>query len=90
MLEFRSRVVANTLAALGGVVVVALHLYAGILDSGRPVLRPVGEETIFLLFGWILSLILCVPALILTRGRSRVAIGVLAVTLTSAGLLFSV
>jgi hypothetical protein len=90
MPESRTGVVANTLAVLGGVLVVALHLYAGISDSGRPVLRPVGEATIFVLFGWILSIILCAPALILTRGRSRTAIGALAVTLTSAALLFSV
>jgi hypothetical protein len=81
--------VANTLAALGGTLVVALHLYAGIVGGGRSVLRPVGEVTIFVLFGWILSLGLCAPALILTRGRSPAAIGALAVTLMSAALVFS-
>ncbi len=90
MTESRTRVVANTLAALGGVLVVGLHLYAGVRAGGRSVLRPVGEATIYVLFGWILSFGLCVPALILTRGRSRAAIGALAVTLLSAALVFSV
>jgi hypothetical protein len=84
------RAVANTLAALGGMLVVALHLYAGILSGGRSVLRPVGERTIFVLCGWILSLILSAPALILTRGRSRAALGALVITLMSVALVFSV
>jgi hypothetical protein len=89
MTESRTRV-ANTLAALGGLLVVGLHLYAGTRAGGRSVLRPVGELTIYVLFGWILSFALCVPALILTRGRSPAAIGALAITLMSAALVFSV
>jgi hypothetical protein len=90
MPESRTRVVANALAALGGVLVVALHLYVGISAGGSSVLRPVGEATIFVLFGWILSLCLSASALILTRGRSRAAYGAIAVTLLSAALVFSV
>ena len=89
MRESRTRVVANTLAALGGVLVATVHLYAGIVSGSRSILRPVGETTIFVLFAWFVSLILCATALILTRGRSRAAVGALAVTLMSVVLVFA-
>ena len=34
---------------------------------------PIGEPTIYLFFGWTLSVASCIPILILTRGRSRAA-----------------
>jgi len=86
----RNRVVVNALPALGGILVVALHLYVGISAGGRSLLRPVGEMTIFVLLSWIVNLGLCAPALVLAHGRSRTAIGALAITLVSAALVFSV
>ena len=78
------------MAALSALLVVALHLYAGVLSKGHPVLRPVGEPTIYLFFGWTVSVASCIPILILTRGRSRAAMVALAITLTSAALVFAV
>jgi hypothetical protein len=85
----RRRVIVNALAALSGLLVVALHLYAGVLSKGHPVWRPIGEPILFIFFGWIVSVASCVPALIVTRGRSRAAIVALAITAASAALLFA-
>ena len=83
----RARFIANVLAALSGVVVIVLHIYAGVLSMGHPVLRPIGEPTMLLFVGWIVSVALCTPVLVLTRGRSRAAIVALAITVLSALLV---
>jgi hypothetical protein len=88
MKQPRGRALANALATVGGVIVVALHIYAGVLEKGHPLLRPIGEPNIYVFFGWIFGIGLSVPALVLTRGRSFVALVVVAVTLTSVALLF--
>jgi len=61
---------ANALAAIGGVLVVIGHAYSGILDAGHLRLRLVGEASIFAIYSLILCLCLCLPALVVTRGRS--------------------
>jgi hypothetical protein len=38
--------------------------------------------------GWMICVALCIPALVLTRGRSRAALGALAVIVISAVLVF--
>lgn len=90
MTASRIRDTANALAALSGLLVVVLHVYAGVRSRGHLVWRPVGEPTIFVLVGWMVSIALCVPVLIMTRGRSPAAIGALAVTLASAVLVLVV
>jgi O-antigen ligase len=89
MRQLSGRALANALAAVGGVLVVGLHADAGVLENGHPLLRPIGEPNIYVFFGWFLGLGLSVPALVMTRGRSRIALLVVAVTLTSAALLFT-
>jgi len=44
--------------------------------------------TMAVFVAWMICVVLCLPALILTRGRSRAALGALAVTVLSAVLVF--
>ena len=85
----RIRGIANAIAGLSGLLVVVLHLMAGRNSGTRPIWRPAGEPTMAIFVGWMICVVLCIPALILTRGRSRAAIGALAVTVTSAVLVFA-
>jgi hypothetical protein len=80
---------SNALAGLSGLLVVVLHVYVGILSEGHPVLRPIGEPTIYAYFGWVLTVALCVPILVLTRGRSLASVIALAITVTSAVLVLA-
>ena len=81
--------VASAIAVLGGALVVALHLAAGRNGGTRPIWRPAGEPTMAVFVGWMICIVLCIPALILTRGRSRAALGALAVIVISAVLVFA-
>jgi O-antigen ligase len=84
----RIRGIANAIAGLSGLLVVALHLLAGADSSTRPIWRPAGEPTMAVFVGWMICVVLCIPALILTRGRSRAALGALAAVVISAALVF--
>lgn len=88
MATSRIRGIANGIAGLSGLLVVALHLAAGRNGGTRPVWRPAGESTMAVFVAWMICVALCIPALILTRGRSRAALGALAVTIISAVLVF--
>jgi len=88
MTASRIRPIANAIAGLSGLLVVALHLLAG-ADSTRPIWRPAGEPTMAIFVGWMICVALCIPALILTRGRSRAALGALAMVVISAVLVFA-
>ena len=81
--------IASGIAGLGGLLVVALHLAAGRNSGTRPIWRPAGEPTMAVFVGWMICVALCIPALIVTRGRSRAALGALAVTVISAVLVFA-
>lgn len=84
----RIRGIANAIAGLSGLLVVALHLLAGADSKPRPIWRPAGEPTMAVFVGWMICVVLCIPALILTRGRSRAALGALAAVVISAALVF--
>jgi len=88
MTASRVRGIANAIAGLSGLFVVALHLLAGADSSTRPVWRPAGEPTMAVFVGWMICIALCIPALVLTRGRSRAALGALAIVVISAALVF--
>jgi len=84
----RIRGVASVIAGLSGLLVVVLHLAAGADSKPRPIWRPAGEPTMAIFVGWMICVALCIPALVLTRGRSRAALGALAVIVISAALVF--
>ena len=84
----RIRGVASVIAGLSGLLVVVLHLAAGADSKPRPIWRPAGEPTMAIFIGWMICVALCIPALVLTRGRSRAALGALAVIVISAVLVF--
>ena len=88
MTTSRIRGIANAIAGLSGLLVVALHLLAGADSKPRPIWRPAGEPTMAIFVGWMICVALCIPALVLTRGRSRAALGALAVVVISAVLVF--
>jgi O-antigen ligase len=88
MTTSRIRGIANAIAGLSGLLVVALHLLAGADSKPRPIWRPAGEPTMAVFVGWMICVVLCIPALILTRGRSRAALGALATIVISAALVF--
>jgi len=84
----RIRGIASVIAGLSGLLVVVLHLAAGADSKPRPIWRPAGEPTMAIFIGWMICVALCIPALVLTRGRSRAALGALAVIVISAVLVF--
>lgn len=84
----RVRGFANVIAGLSGLLVIVLHLAAGRNGSTRPIWRPAGEPTMAIFVGWMICVVLCIPALILARGRSGAALGALAVVVVSAVLVF--
>ena len=88
MTTSRIRGIANGIAGSSGLLVVVLHLAAGRNGGTRPIWRPAGEPTMAVFVAWMICVVLCIPALILTRGRSRAALGALAVTVLSALLVF--
>jgi hypothetical protein len=87
---FSLRAFGSVAAALGGFLVIGVHFAVGLLDSGRLRLRPVGEASGFLVPAWILCALLCLPALIISRGRSRIALVALGVTMLSFALALTV
>jgi O-antigen ligase len=89
MTASRIRGIASGIAGLSGLLVVVLHLLAGRNSGTRPIWRPAGEPTMAVFVGWMICVALCIPALILTRGRSRAALGALAVIVISAVLVFA-
>jgi len=84
----RIRGIASVIAGPSGLLVVVLHLAAGADSKPRPIWRPAGEPTMAIFIGWMICVALCIPALVLTRGRSRAALGALAVIVISAVLVF--
>lgn len=87
-MKARIRGIASGIAGLSGLLVAAIHLLAGRNGGTRPIWRPAGESTMAIFVAWMICVALCIPALILTRGRSRAALGALAVMVISVALVF--
>jgi hypothetical protein len=73
----------DILPLIAASMVVLIHVFAGVIDVGRPVFRPVGHLTLLLVFWWPIALLAAAVALLARRGRSwraGVAVGVVFVS----------
>ena len=77
------------LVLITAAIVVIAHMFAGILDEGRPVLHPVGHGTVLVMYTWILAVCCSLIVLAARRGRSWPAVLTLGVTLIDVALLLT-